>query len=90
MDVDVQIYLSNLRKFFNENPEDLTNLIPLELKDIFYEKVAELAQKNVENGKEIPLSRKQLIELCVSLNGNPPKKEDKIFVETEFGKFFLN
>jgi hypothetical protein len=26
----------------------------------------------------------------VSLNGNPPKKEDKIFVETEFGKFFLN
>jgi hypothetical protein len=90
MDVDVQIYLSNLRKFFNENPEDLTNLIPLELKDIFYEKVAELVQKNVESGKEIPLSRKQLIELCVSLNGNPPKKEDKIFVETEFGKFFLN
>jgi len=90
MNVDVQIYVSNLRKFFSENPSDLANLIPLEMEDLFFEKVLELASQNVEEGKDIPLSRKQLIALCVNLNGNPPKKTDEIFIETEFGKFFLN
>ena len=90
MNVDVAIYMSNLMKFFDDNPEDLSNLIPLELKDKFYEKVQVIASKNAEGGNEIPLTRKQLIELCVGLNGNPQKKEDKIFVETEFGNFFLN
>ena len=90
MNVDVAIYMSNLMKFFDDNPKDLSNLIPLQLKDKFYEKVQEIASKNAEGGNEIPLTKKQLIELCVGLNGNPPKKEDKIFVETEFGNFFLN
>lgn len=90
MNIDVQIYVSNLRKFFNENPNDLANLIPLDMKDIFYDKVLELAHQNVEEGKEIPLSRSQLIEICVNLNGNPPKKGSDIFIETEFGNFFLN
>lgn len=90
MNVDVQIYVSNLKKFFNENPDDLANLIPLEMKEIFYDKVLELANQNSEEGKEIPLSRKQLIKLCVDLNGNPPKKGNEIFIETEFGNFFLN
>lgn len=90
MNVDVAIYMSNLMKFFDDNPEDLSNLIPLELKDKFYEKVQVIASKNAKRGNDIPLTRKQLIELCVRLNGNSPKKEDKIFVETEFGNFFLN
>jgi len=38
MNVDVQIYLSEFKRFFNQNPDDLANLIPLNLKDDFYEK----------------------------------------------------
>jgi hypothetical protein len=90
MDVDVKIYLSNLKKFFTENPEDLANLIPMDMSEEFYNKVEEIANTNFLEGKEIPLTRKQLIDLCVNLNGNPPKKSDQVFVEMEFGKFFLN
>jgi hypothetical protein len=52
--------------------------------------VEEIANANLHEGKEIPLTRQQLIDLCVNLNGNPPKKSDQVFVEMKFGKFFLN
>jgi len=90
MNVDVKIYMAQIKKFFDDNPTDLGNLIPLNLKEMFYDKVQIVASLNSEEGKEIPLTRKQLIEICVELNGNPKKKEDTIFVETNFGKLFLN
>jgi len=90
MNVDVKIYMAQIKKFFDDNPSDLGNLIPLNLKEMFYDKVQVVASLNSEEGKEIPLTRKQLIEICVELNGNPKKKEDTIFVETNFGKLFLN
>lgn len=90
MNVDVKIYMAQIKKFFDENPTDLGNLIPLNLKEQFYDKVEITAVSNSEDGKEIPLTRKQLIEICVELNGNPKKKEETIFVETNFGKLFLN
>jgi hypothetical protein len=49
-----------------------------------------VAVSNSDEGKEIPLTRKQLIEICVELNGSPKKKGESIFVETNFGKLFLN
>ena len=82
--------MAQIKKFFDDNPSDLGNLIPLNLKEMFYDKVQVIASLNSEEGKEIPLTRKQLIEICVELNGNPKKKEDTIFVETNFGKLFLN
>lgn len=82
--------MAQIKKFFDENPTDLGNLIPLNLKEQFYDKVEITAVSNYEDGKEIPLTRKQLIEICVELNGNPKKKEETIFVETNFGKLFLN
>lgn len=82
--------MAQIKKFFDDNPSDLGNLIPLNLKEMFYDKVQVVASLNSEEGKEIPLTRKQLIEICVELNGNPKKKEDTIFVETNFGKLFLN
>lgn len=90
MDVDVKIYVSNLKKFFNENPSDLANLIPVDRSQEFFQEVEEIAISNFEGGKEIPLTRQQLINLCVKLNGNPPKKGDEVFVELPYGKFFLN
>ena len=90
MDVDVKIYVSNLKKFFNENPTDLANLIPANMSEDFFEEVEQIAISNFEGGKEIPLTRKQLIDLCVKLNGNPPKNGDEVFVELPYGKFFLN
>jgi hypothetical protein len=31
MSVDIEIYMSNIIKFFRENPKDLLNLIPKEI-----------------------------------------------------------
>lgn len=90
MDVDVKIYLSNLKKFFSDNPDDLENLIPVDMSKNFFFKVEQIANSNYLEGKEVALTRQQLIDLCVILNGNPPKKTDLIFVELPFGKFFLN
>lgn len=90
MEVDVKIYVSNLKKFFGDNPGDLANLVPLDMSEKFFERVEQIAYSNYEEGKEIPLTRKQLIDLCVNLNGNPPKKSDEVFVELPYGKFFLN
>jgi hypothetical protein len=90
MEVDVTIYVSNLKKFFSDNPQDLANLIPEKMFDEFFVKVEQIAILNFEGGKEIPLTRQQLIDLCVKLNGNPPKKGDEVFVELAYGKFFLN
>ena len=90
MEVDVTIYVSNLKKFFSDNPQDLANLMPEKMFDEFFVKVEQIAILNFEGGKEIPLTRQQLIDLCVKLNGNPPKKGDEVFVELAYGKFFLN
>ena len=90
MDVDVQIYISEFKRFFNQNPEDLGNLIPLDLKDEFYQKVSDTASKNLTEGREIPLTQKQLIGICVEINGGSKKKIDPSVIETAFGKIFLN
>jgi len=92
MNVDVQIYLSEFKRFFNQNPDDLANLIPLNQKDKFYEMVSELAAENEKNGKEIPLTQKQLIDVCVEINGVKKKtpKLDPSIIETIYGNIFLN
>ena len=90
MDVDVKIYVSNLKKFFTDNPSDFASLVPMDMSEEFFIMVEEIANANLHEGKEIPLTRQQLIDLCVNLNGNPPKKSDQVFVEMKFGKFFLN
>jgi hypothetical protein len=56
----------------------------------FFNQIEQIAYSNHEEGKEIGLTRQQLIDLCVKLNGNPPKKGDEVFVELPYGKFFLN
>ena len=48
MNVDVQIYLSNFKLFFNNNPNDLINLIGDGDKDKFFELVQESVIKNYE------------------------------------------
>ena len=91
MNVDVKIYLAGVKKFFNSNEEDLKNLIPLSKKQEFYKLIELVAESNVEKGEEIPLTQNQYIDICVKLNGGPPKKkEPSIFFENSFGKVCLN
>lgn len=92
MNVDVKIYMNDIKKFFDSNPKDLANLVPMELKENFYNKIEEIASGNLDEGKDIPLTRQQLIDICVELNGSPQKVGDRFpfVLNTEYGKVFLN
>jgi hypothetical protein len=93
MNIDVEIYLNNFVKFFNENPSDLANLIPYEKKDEFFTKVKEVVVENVKKGDDASLTRKQLIDLCAEINKEVSdffiKKEGPLLF-TKFGLISLN
>ena len=97
MNVDVEIYMNNIVKFFKSNPNDLLNLVPKDKEDEFYDKIRETAIQNSDKGGEVPLTQKQMVDICVILNGKIPK-EDKVVEEevqsyimgTKFGPIFLN
>lgn len=80
MSVDVEIYLSQLFKFFNDNPNDLLTLIPKNQKEEFYKKCREVVMTNLEKGEELSLTKKQLIDICVEINKG---LENKTIQETD-------
>lgn len=98
MNVDVKIYIANVKKFFDSNEEDLKNLVPLDKKGEFYKEIELVAEENYKNGNEIELTKTQYIDICLKLNGVPEKsktlkkerREQIQFIENAFGKIFLN
>ena len=97
MNVDVEIYMNNIVKFFKSNPKDLLNLVPKEREEDFYNKIREVAIENSDKGEDAPLTQKQMIDICVILNGKTPKEykvvEEKLesyIMGTKFGPIFLN
>jgi hypothetical protein len=89
--------MNNIVKFFKSNPKDLLNLVPKEREEDFYDRIREVAIENSDKGEDAPLTQKQMIDICVVLNGKTPK-EDKVVEEklesyimgTKFGPIFLN
>ena len=84
--------MNNIIKFFREHPKDLMNLIPKEKEETFYEKIRKVAYENFEKGKEVGLTKTQMIEICKDLNQKniEVEKIDKAFVETKFGLMCMN
>ena len=76
MNVDVQIYLSNFKSFFNNNPNDLINLIGDGDKDKFFEMVQESVIENNEKGEDLELTKKQLIDIMLILTKD--RVEEKV------------
>lgn len=92
MNVDVEIYMSNIIKFFKENPQDLLNLVPESKKNEFFDKVREFAITNADKGDEVSLTRQQLIDICVEINGKQKdiEKKSNVIVNTIYGDYCLN
>lgn len=90
--VDIEIYISNLITFFENNPNDLITLIGDLQKDEFYKKLREQSEKNLEEGKDIVLSREQIINIVVDLKIPDMKynKLNKVIHKTKFGDIILN
>jgi len=91
--VDIDIYMNQFINFFEKNPNDLIELIGESLKETFYEKVRMRCVENYESGKEISLTRDQMLEIVIQIkNDNIPdiKRISKIFESTKFGNICLN
>lgn len=98
--VDVEIYVSQLINFFENNPNDLMGLIGDLQKDEFYLKLRERCEENFEKGEEITLTKTQIVEVVLELKFKElPIKDlkidmvievDKLFEKTKFGLIGLN
>ena len=93
--VDIEIYLNQVITFFEKNPNDLMDLIGELQKDEFYLKLRQRCEKNVEEGKDITLTKEQMINIVVDLKilDIVDKQEvavNNIVQKTKFGEIFLN
>jgi hypothetical protein len=91
MNVDVQIYVSNFKSFFNNNPNDLINLIGDGDKDKFFELVQESVIENYEKGEDLELTKKQLIDIMLILTKDRvEEKVEKFILKGPYGDIILN
>ena len=91
MNVDVQIYLSNFKSFFNNNPNDLINLIGDGDKDKFFEMVQESVIETNEKGEDLELTKKQLIDIMLILTKDRvEEKVENFILKGPYGDIFLN
>jgi hypothetical protein len=90
--VDIEIYLNQVITFFEKNPNDLMDLIGELQKDEFYLKLRQQCEKNVEEGKDITLTKEQMINIVVDLKYNITDiwNKEKITIELGNKIFDLN
>lgn len=92
--IDVEIYISQLIKFFDENPNDLMSLIGELQRESFYDKLRERSEQNLLEDMDITLTREQIINIVLELKFHDvsEKKDDlsKIVQKTKFGDIILN
>jgi len=67
MSVDIEIYMNQLIEFFEKNPNDLMSLIGNSQKEEFYQKLRSKCEKNFKEGKDIVLSKEQIVETVIEL-----------------------
>ena len=68
MNVDVEVYISGIVKFFKKNPKELLNLVPKDKEEEFYGMLKKSSFDNYKKGEDYVLTRKQIIDICVELN----------------------
>jgi hypothetical protein len=70
------------------------DLIGDTLKEVFYDKVKEQCYKNLDNGEEITLTQKQLIDIVVDIKRVKPDINilltNGVFQKTKYGLISLN
>ena len=87
--VDIQIYISQIKTFFNENPEQLVKLIGNINPDIFFDEVEKVSTINYEKGEDIQLTNKQMVSILFKINKGRTNGITAV-EETKFGKLYLN
>lgn len=93
-DIDIQIYFSQFKTFFSENPKELRNLIGSASDEDFFKEVYSVILDNHQKGEPLELTQKQIIGIVLKLNHiSKEMGEEKvmsIFQKTDFGVICLN
>ena len=78
--IDIDIYVSQIIKFFESNPNELILLIGDIDKELFYEHLKVDIVKNDDEKGDPTLTRQQMIDIVVKLHGGTKKdvEMDKI------------
>ena len=94
--IDIDIYMNQLINFFENNPNDLMDLIGELDKDEFYILLKEQATLNYDKGEDVTLTQHQIIEVVVKLKKRDITNEklviiiNKVFQSTNHGLIGLN
>ena len=97
MNVDIEIYISQLITFFEKNPGDFMDLVGEVQKEEFFQKMKEKSIENYEKGEDFILTKQQIIDIVVDLKA--PELNQKLkyaskvegFIQkTKFGDIILN
>jgi hypothetical protein len=83
MNVDVEVYISGLVKFFKENPKDLLNLVPKDKEQDFYRMLKQYSFENYKKGDDYVLTKNQILEICVQLNDPKKRLQDAKLVKVD-------
>ena len=88
--IELQIYLTQFKAFFNQNPQELVNLIGNTNPELFYCEVEKQAIKNSVDSENFELTQKQLIDILLEINKDRITKRLNPLFETNFGVVYLN
>jgi hypothetical protein len=94
MSVDIEIYMTQFKGFFDKNPEQLKMLIGDISPEKFFSGVRSIVTENSEK-EDSPLepTRKQILTLIVNLNGETKESVEKRlipFMKHHMGSICLN
>lgn len=90
--LDIEIYMTNFKGFFDKNPEQLKQLIGDIDPEKFYNGIREIVEENSKDSEQ-PLepTRKQIIGLLVDLNINIKNVKKVLpYMEHHMGLICLN
>jgi len=90
--LDIEIYMTNFKGFFDKNPEQLKQLIGNIDPEKFYNGIREIVEENSkEDEKPLEPTRKQIISLLVDLNINTSNVKTVLpYMEHHMGLICLN
>ena len=96
---EVLIYAQTVKHYFDNNVEAREYFIGDTDEELFFEHLKEISQKNFDKDGEVMLNREQfellrttmkVVQIATKTYTEEELKEEKIFIDTNFGKICLN
>lgn len=91
-DLEIEIYMSNFRAFFDKNPKQLVQLIGQNDPELFFDKIRKIVENNSKSeSKPLEPTKQQMIDLILEINGVPANLEKVVpFMTHHMGIIGLN